>query len=79
MISYSAINFVPNSYSSYFLKYLLREELGFRGFTISDYDEVARTETMNLPRTMMNMTKDSRGMALMINAGVDMIMLPDYT
>ena len=30
---------------------------------------------MQLPRTMMNMKTDKKGMALMINAGVDMIML----
>ena len=56
MVSYSAINFVPNSYNSYFLQGLLRDDLGFKGFTISDYDEVERTETMQLPRTMMNVS-----------------------
>lgn len=56
MVSYSAINFVPNSYNSYFLQGVLRDDLGFRGFTISDYDEVERTETMQLPRTMMNVS-----------------------
>ena len=53
---------------------MLREDIKFGGFTISDYDEVIRTETMSLPRTFMNMTED-RGYALLINSGVDMIML----
>lgn len=40
MVSYSAINFIPNSFNSYFLQGLLRDDLGFGGFTISDYDEL---------------------------------------
>lgn len=74
MVSYSAINYIPNSYNSAFLLGMLREDIKFGGFTISDYDEVIRTETMSLPRTFMNMTED-RGYALLINSGVDMIML----
>lgn len=38
MVSYSAINYVPNSYNSYFLSSLLKDDIGFKGFTISDYD-----------------------------------------
>ena len=74
MCSYSAINYVPNSYNSAFLTGLLRSDIKFGGFTISDYDDVLRSEGMTLPRTFMNMTED-RGYALMMNAGIDMIML----
>ena len=74
MVSYSAINYIPSSYNSVFLLGMLREDIRFGGFTISDYDDLLRTETMSLPRTFMNMTED-RGYALMVNAGVDMIML----
>ena len=43
MVSYSAINFLPNSYNSAFLSGMLRDDLQFGGFTISDYDDVIRT------------------------------------
>lgn len=75
MVSYSAINFVPNSFNSYFLQGLLRDDLGFGGFTISDYDDVSRAEYMQLPRTMMNLTSESNGIIMLVNAGVDMLML----
>ena len=74
MVSYSAINFVPNSYNSAYLQGILRNDLNFGGFTISDYDELMRLETMALPRTFMNVSED-RGYAMLINSGVDMIML----
>ena len=51
MISYSSINLSPNAYNSYFLQGLLRDELGFGGFTISDYDDIERIYSMSLPRT----------------------------
>lgn len=62
------------SFNSYFLIGTLRDELGFKGFTISDYDDILRAETMALPRTFMNVSED-RAYALMISAGTDMIML----
>lgn len=74
MISYSAINGVPMSFNSYFLLGTLRDDLGFKGFTISDYDDILKAETMNLPRTFMNVSQD-RAYALMVSAGTDMIML----
>ena len=74
MCSYSAINFVPNSFNSAFLTGLLRSDIRFSGFTISDYDDVIRSGEMTLPRTFMNMTEE-RGYALMMNAGIDMMML----
>lgn len=56
MISYSSINFVPNSFNSMFMMGVLREEEGFGGFTISDYDDIIRAERMSLPRTFINLT-----------------------
>lgn len=56
MISYSSINFVPNSFNSMFMMGVLREEEGFGGFTISDYDDIIRAEKMSLPRTFINLT-----------------------
>ena len=74
MVSYSAINSVPMSFNSFFLMNTLRDEIGFKGFTISDYDDITRSDTMQLPRTFMNVTEE-RAYALMISAGTDMIML----
>ena len=38
MVSYSSINWVPNSISPS-INTILRQKLGFDGFVISDYDE----------------------------------------
>jgi len=40
MASYSAINWIPNAINSQYLMGLLREDVGFNGFTISDYDDL---------------------------------------
>lgn len=56
MVSYSAINLVPNSLNSAFLMGVLRGEENFTGFTISDYDDVVRAAEMSLPRTLINVT-----------------------
>lgn len=77
MISYSSINFVPNSFNSMFMMNVLREEEGFGGFTISDYDDIIRAEKMSLPRTFINLTQ-SDAYSVMMNAGVDMFMLSSH-
>jgi len=43
MVSYSGINYIPNSFNSMFLSNTLRDDVNFRGFTISDYDDVVRS------------------------------------
>lgn len=53
----------------------LREDIGFNGFTITDYDDVEAINNMLMPRTFMNFTAEEDGYATMINAGVDMFML----
>jgi beta-glucosidase len=42
MVSYSAINDIPMSLNSYYLQNLLRTDLGFGGFVISDYNQVGK-------------------------------------
>ena len=42
MASYSGINDIPMSINSYYLQNLLREELKFGGFVISDYDVLSK-------------------------------------
>lgn len=56
MASYSGINEVRNSLNSYYLQGLLREDLGFNGFVISDYDELTRVPHQTYPTGFVNMT-----------------------
>jgi beta-glucosidase-like glycosyl hydrolase len=76
MISYSSINWVPSSINSHFLLSVLREDIGFNGFTISDFDDLElATDNLLMPRTFMNFTAEEDAYAAMVNAGVDMFML----
>ena len=75
MISYSGINWIPNSINSHYILNLLREDVGFRGFTISDYDDLERINNRLMPRTFMNFTDEEQAFSTMVNAGVDMFMI----
>ena len=77
MVSYSSINWLPNSISPS-LGTLLRNKLNFDGFVISDYDEMERILNQQLPTNfnIMNGTWDS--VTTMMNAGVDMFMIPGW-
>lgn len=77
MASYSSVNFVPNQFNSMLLMGVLREEEGFGGFVISDYDDIIRAQRMSLPRTFINVTEGD-AYALMVNSGIDMIMLSSH-
>ena len=58
MVSYSSINWIPNAINSQYLMGLLREDVGFNGFTISDYDDLRLMTDMLMPRTFMNFTSE---------------------
>jgi beta-glucosidase len=75
MAGYNAINWIPNSINSHYLMGLLREDLNFNGFTISDYNDVQAHTEMLLPRTFMNFTQEEDAYAAMVNGGVDMFMV----
>jgi beta-glucosidase-like glycosyl hydrolase len=77
MVSYSSINWLPNAISPS-IGTLLRQKLNFDGFVISDYDEMQRIINQQLPTNfnIMNGTWDS--VTTMMNAGVDMFMIPGY-
>ena len=77
MVSYSAINWLPNAISPA-INTILRENLGFDGFVISDYDEMQRIINQQLPTNfnIMNGTWDS--VTTMMNAGIDMFMIPGW-
>ena len=75
MASYSAINDIPMSLNNYYLQNLLRTDLGFGGFVISDYNQANVIETIQLPTSSVNMTEEIAS-ATMYYAGVDMFMMP---
>lgn len=75
MVSYSAVNFIPNAVNSLFLLNTLREDIGFNGFTISDYDDLDLMYNSLMPRTFMNFTAEEDAFAAMVNSGVDMFMV----
>jgi beta-glucosidase-like glycosyl hydrolase len=77
MVSYSSINWLPNAIGPA-ISTILRQKLNFDGFVISDYDEMQRIIDQKLPTNfnIMNGTWDS--VSTMLNAGVDMFMIPGW-
>jgi beta-glucosidase len=66
MPSYSSWNGVKCSANRFLLTKVLKEELGFEGFLISDYNAIDQ------------ITKDYKAaIAISINAGMDMVMVPE--
>ena len=66
MPSYSSWNGVKCSASKHLLTEILKEELGFDGFLISDYNAIHQIDPMDLKKSIM----------ISINAGMDMAMEP---
>jgi beta-glucosidase len=67
MPSYNSWNGVKVSGSKHLLTEVLKEEIGFQGFLISDYNAVDQ------------ITKDYKtAIGVSINAGMDMVMVPDH-
>jgi beta-glucosidase len=75
MANSSEINGVPVHSSSYYLKDLLRDELGFKGFVVSDWADIENLYTRE------KVAKDRReAVKMAVMAGVDMSMVPyDYS
>lgn len=68
MTAFNDINGVPASGSKWLLTDLLREQWGFKGFVVSDWNAVVQLRTQGV-------TKDDEGAAVMaLNAGLDMDM-----
>jgi beta-glucosidase len=67
MASYSSFNGTKMHYHKYLLTDVLKKELGFRGFIVSDYDGIDTTQTMTYDEAIK----------LGINAGIDMVMVPN--
>ncbi len=75
MVNSSEINDIPVHADYNILTKLLKEELGFEGFTVSDWRDVQRLETRD------RIAKDGKeAVKLAVNAGLDMSMVPyDYS
>ncbi|UCG59373.1 MAG: glycoside hydrolase family 3 C-terminal domain-containing protein [Phycisphaerales bacterium] len=75
MVNSSEINGIPVHASSFLLIELLRRELGFRGFVVSDWNDINNLYTREM------VAKDQRdAVRIAVMAGVDMSMVPyDYS
>ena len=56
MASYNGINAIPNAMNSDLLQLLLREQLKFNGFVISDYDEIGKLAGQYMPTSYLKMS-----------------------
>jgi len=75
MINSGEINGVPVHASKYLLTELLRNEMGFQGVIVTDWEDIIRLHTRHL---VANSPRQAVVMA--INAGIDMSMVPmDYS
>ena len=77
MCSYSAINWVPMAISP-MIPDIMRNKLKFDGFVISDYDELGRIVFQHLPTSFQTMKGINESVAMAINAGIDMMMIPPW-
>jgi beta-glucosidase len=75
MANSSEINGIPVHSSTFYLKDLLRDDLGFRGFVVSDWADIENLYTREM------VAKDRRDAVKMaVMAGIDMSMVPyDYS
>jgi len=71
MASYNEIDGVPSHANTWLLEKILRQEWGFKGYVVSDYDGVSQLDTLH---HVANGKEDAARLAL--EAGVD-IELPD--
>jgi beta-glucosidase len=74
MVNSALINGVPTHINKHILTDILKDELGFTGFVVSDWQDIENVYRRD------HITKDIKGAILLaINAGIDMSMIPyDY-
>ena len=77
MSSYSAINGIPMSLNSALLMGKLKTDEQFDGFITSDYEIIQKISTQGLPTSWIKMS-DYQAVCMIVNAGLDQIMLPGY-
>lgn len=74
MVNSSEINGLPVHASPYYLRTILREELGFKGFVVSDWKDI-----MNLYEREKVAASQREAVKMAVMAGIDMSMVPyDY-
>lgn len=76
MASYSGINDVPLSVGPS-ISQLLKGKMGFDGFVISDYDEITKIASQQLPTSHQQM-QFNESFAQLLTSGIDMFMLPGW-
>ena len=75
MINSGEVNGIPAHANEYFLKTILRDELGFEGLAVSDWEDIIRLHTRH---RIASSPKEAVKIA--VNAGIDMSMIPhDYS
>lgn len=75
MINSGEINGIPVHANAYLLKTVLRDELGFKGLAVSDWEDIIRLHTRH---RIADSPKEAVKMGVM--AGIDMSMVPhDYS
>lgn len=75
MINSGEINGIPVHANAYLLKTVLRDELGFKGLAVSDWEDIIRLHTRH---RIADTPKEAVKMGVM--AGIDMSMVPhDYS
>lgn len=72
MINSGEINGTPIHGSSYYLKTILRDEMGFEGVAVSDWEDVIRLYTRHRIAS-----SPREAVKIGVNAGIDMSMVPD--
>ena len=71
MLNSGSVNGVPSHADYHFLTEILKGELGFEGFTISDWEDV-----VNLVKTHQVAKDEKEAVKISVNAGMDMCMEP---
>ena len=71
MINSGNVNGIPSHADHYLLTDILKGELGFKGFTISDWEDV-----INLVKTHQVAKDEKEAVKIAVNAGMDMCMEP---
>lgn len=71
MINSSEVDGIPGHANYHFLTTILRDEMGFKGFTVSDWEDIKRLYTRD---KVASSPRDAVKIAVM--AGVDMSMVP---
>ncbi len=71
MLNSGTVNGIPSHADYYFITEVLKGELGFEGFTISDWDDIT-----NLVSTHQVAVDEKDAIRIAVNAGMDMCMEP---